>query len=206
MTEQEGSPLTIPTGELFNFSAVTFKDVQRIISSLPLNKSPGVDKLNARIFKDSLPVILGPLTDIINSSLSTCSFPTAWKGAEVVPILKKGDHEVASNNRPLSLLPVAAKVCEKVCEKVVLEQFSKYLIINNRLSPHQSGNRKSHSTETLKIYITDCMLDAVDKKKISALILLDLSKGFDSINHDKLLRKLSSVGASAAVVNWFRAT
>ena len=202
MTEQEGLPLTIPTGELFNFRAVTCEDVQRIISSLPLNKSPGVDKLNARIFKDSLPVILGPLTDIINSSLSTCSFPTAWKGAEVVPILKKGDHEVASNNRPLSLLPVAAKVREKV----VLEQFSKYLIINNRLSPHQSGNTKSHSTETLKIYITDCMLDAVDKKKISALILLDLSKGFDSINHDKLLRKLSSVGASAAVVNWFRAT
>ena len=162
MTEQEGSPLTIPTGELFNFRAVTCEDVQRIISSLPLNKSPGVDKLNARIFKDSLPVILGPLTDVINSSLSTCSFPTAWKEAEVVPILRKGDHDVASNNRPLSPLPVAAKVCEKI----VLEQFSKYLIINNRLS-QQSGNKKSHSTETLKIYITDCMLDAVDKKKIS---------------------------------------
>ena len=113
MTEQEGPPLTIPTSELFNFRAVTCEDVQRIISSLPLNKSPGVDKLNARIFKDSLPVILGPLTDIINSSLSTCSFPRAGKEVEVVPILKKGDHEVASNNRPLSLLPVAAKVCEK---------------------------------------------------------------------------------------------
>ena len=48
------------------------------------------------------------------------------------------------------------------------------------------------------------MLDAVDKKKISALILLDLSKAFDSINHDKRLHKLSSVGASAAVVNWFK--
>ena len=189
-----------PTSELFDFRAVTCEDVQRIISSLPLNKSPGVDKLNARIFKDSLRVILGPLTDTINSSLSTCSFPTAWKGAEVVPILKKGDHEVASNNRPLSLLPVAAKMYEKI----VLEQFSKYLIINNRLSPQQSGNKKSHSTETLKIYITDCMLDAVDKKKISALILLDLSKAFDSINHDKRLHKLSSVGASAAVVNWFK--
>ena len=43
----------------------------------------------------------------------------AWKEAEVVPILRKGDHDVASNNRPLSLLPVAAKVCEKI----VLEQF-----------------------------------------------------------------------------------
>ena len=48
------------------------------------------------------------------------------------------------------------------------------------------------------------MLDAMDKQKISALILLDLSKAFDSINHDKLLHKLSSVGSSAAVVNWFK--
>ena len=48
------------------------------------------------------------------------------------------------------------------------------------------------------------MLDAMDKRKISALILLDLSKAFNSINHDKLLHKLSSVGASAAVVNWFK--
>ena len=94
-----------------------------------------------------------------------------------------------------------ASVAAKVCEKIVLEQPSKYLITNNRLSPQQSGNKKSHSTETLNIYITDCMLDAMDKKKISALILLGLSKAFDSINHDKLLHKLSSVGASPAVVN-----
>ena len=48
------------------------------------------------------------------------------------------------------------------------------------------------------------MLHAMDKKKISALILLDLSKAFDSINHDKLLHKLSSVVASGAVGNWLK--
>ena len=61
-----------------------------------------------------------------------------------------------------------------------------------------------HSTETLNIYTTDLILEAMDKKEISALVLLDLSKAFDSIGHEKLLQKLSAVGASLAVVQWFR--
>ena len=90
----------MPSGseDLFPFRTVTSEEVRRVISSLPLNKSPGPDKINSRILKDCLPVILGPLTNIINCSLTTCTFPTAWKVGEVIPIVKDGDHET-SNNR-----------------------------------------------------------------------------------------------------------
>ena len=81
----------------------------------------------------------------------------------------------------------------KLCEKIPLRQFSTYLSSHNRLSFHQSGNNSLHSTETLNIYITDLLLEAMDKKKISALIQLDLSKAFDSISHQRLLQKLSTV-------------
>ena len=81
------------------------------------------------------------------------------------------DHEIPSNNRPLSLL----EVLSKVCERFALDQFSSYITQNQRLSPHQNGNRKHHSTETLNIFITDKMLEAMDKKHVTALILLDLS-------------------------------
>ena len=166
---------------------------------MPTNKSPSPDKVEARVLKDSLSVILGPLTEIINCSLATSTFPDAWKAAEVIPLLKEGDHNVASNNRPLSLLPVASKVCELI----VLNQLSGYLSDHNRLTHHQNGNKKLHSTETLSIYITDNILEAMDNKKITVLILLDLSKAFDSINHQRLLKKLTSVGASPATVKWF---
>ena len=95
---------------------------------------------------------------------------------------KEGDHEVSSNNRPVSLLVVASKVCERLA----LEQFSCHLTNNKRLSSHQSGNKKLHSTETLNVFITDTILKAMDKKKLSALVMLDLSKAFDSINHQRL--------------------
>ena len=77
----------------------------RVIKSMPMNKAPGHDKIPIRVIKDSLPAILLPITSIVNASLcSTCQFPSTWKKAEVLPVLKEGDHEEAENNRPISLL------------------------------------------------------------------------------------------------------
>ena len=158
------------SGDLFDFKRVSCEGVRRIISSLQLNKSPGPDKIHTRVYRDCLPVILGPLTEIINSSLGSAKYPDAWKFAEVIPLLKEGDHEVASNNRPLSLLAVASKICDKV----VFNQFSAYLFSNGRLSSHQSGNKKLHSIEKLSFFMADHLLEATDMKNLTALPLIIL--------------------------------
>lgn len=105
---------------------------------MPSNKAPGKDEVSTRVIKDCLPVILGPLSNI-NRLLTSSMFPEAWKEAEVIPLLKEGDHEVAFNNRPLSLLTFLSKVWEKVA----LSQFSTLLSKNTRLTSHQSGNKET---------------------------------------------------------------
>lgn len=60
-----------PAGDLFDYKRVSCEEVRRTISSLPLNESPGPDKIHTRVYRDCLPVILGPLTEIINSSLES---------------------------------------------------------------------------------------------------------------------------------------
>ena len=158
----------------FDFVAVSEDEISRIIMSMPTNKSAGPDKINMCIIRDSqLPYILTPLTNIINSSLS--SNPEAWKLAEVIPILKEGDHEQVPNNRLISLL----QILSKICEKAVLNQLSSYLHQHSILSPRQSGNN-----ETLNVYITDNILKSMDEMKVTALVLIDLSKAFDSISHE----------------------
>ena len=92
------------------------------------NKAPGIDKIPIRVIRDCLQAISHPLTSIINTSLLSACFPNVWKIAEVKPILKDGNHEIANNNRPISLLPVLSKVCERVAH----DQLMEYLTLKNR--------------------------------------------------------------------------
>jgi len=71
------------------------------------------------------------------------------------------------------------------------------------LAKTQSGNRKLYSTETALLCVTDDLLQAIDDKKISALVLLNMSKPFDSIRHDILLQKLQALSVSVSCRDWF---
>ena len=127
------------------------------------------------------------------------AFPKAWKIAEVIPIPKEGNSEEPANNRPISLLPILSKVSERLAHK----QFVEFLTMHDKLSTYQSGNRKMYSTETALINVTDNILKAIDEKSASLLVLLDMSKAFDSLNHNLLLEKLRKLGLKASVTSWF---
>ena len=62
---------------------------------------------------------------------------------------------------------------------------------------------KDHSTETSLIKVSDEILTAIDSKKLTAVVLLDFSKAFDSINHQTLLNKLRNIGISSSGLSWF---
>ena len=197
------TPLHISTDvspELFVLHQVTENQVERVIRSLPSNKAPGMDKISSRILKDSLPSTLTTITHIVNNSFVTNTFARAWKTAEVTPILKCGNPDVPNNYRPISLLPIVSKVTERLVHGQLME----HLIRNNKLAAHQSGNRKLHSTETALLYVTDQLLQAMDNKKVSIMVLLDMSKAFDSIRHDILLSKLQNLVFSQGALDWFQ--
>ena len=169
---------------------------------MPNNKAPGTDKIPIRVIKDCIMPILPVITSSINTSLITSAYPRAWKIAEVtaMKLQKDKEHpEVANNNRPISLLPVLSKVCERVA----YDQLVEYLTFKKRLSSKKSGNKRGFSTETLLINITDSILNAIDQKKLTALVLLDMSKAFDSVNHNLLMLKLQDMGGSQSCLQWF---
>ena len=139
------------------------------------NKAPGIDRIPIRVIKDSLDSILSVLTSVKNTSIASNMFPIQWKLAEVTPMPKDTDYiyQQASNNGPISLLPVVSKDCGRV----VYNQFASFLTSEGGLSNNQSGNKKFHSTETPVIETTDMILQAMDNKKLTAMVLLDMSKG-----------------------------
>ena len=146
----------------------------------------GPDGICIRIFKLAFDTIGLILLHIVNACLCRGDIPSSWKHAVVHPIFKSGSSDDPSNYRPISILPVVAKIVEKSVQR----QLQHYLSDNSLLSPAQHGFRPRHSTETALLNISDRVLSAMNKKQISILCLIDLSKCFDVISHSKLISKL----------------
>ena len=173
--------------EGFEFQYIKETDVKSVIKSLAPNKASGYDKISARVLKASCESIAPVISRLVNSSFQMAAFPKAWKIAEVIPVPKEGNSEELANNRPISLLPILSKICERLAHK----QFLEFLTTKDKLSLYQkSGNRKMNSTETALINVSENLLKAIDEKSASLLVLLDMSKAFDSLNHNLLLQKL----------------
>lgn len=102
-----------------------------------------------------------------------------------LPIYKSGASDDHSNYRFISSLSSLSKILEKI----IPEQLVNFLESKNLLSNTQHGSRPGLSTVTALTKIVNDIFESMDKKKISLLILCDLSKAFDSVSHDILIKK-----------------
>ena len=126
------------------------------------------------------------MTSIINPTFETATSPDIWKIARVTPIYKSGDKPLQLNYRPISVLPVISKICERHVHVSFLLWLQKFrLLIQN-----QSVYLKNHSCVTPLIDIIDTLLLNMNRGDINGLVMLDLSKAYDPINHNLLLKKL----------------
>ena len=184
---------------VFGFNSVSTDDVQKIIYKLKKKSSTGHDGISTKLLQRLCPIIAMPLTSIINQSLYTGIFPENLKLAKVLPLFKKGDNQLFNNYRPISLLPSISKVFERV----VFNQLYSYFDENGLFYRSQYGFRKGHSTQFACVEFVDKMLQELDKKKIPITIFIDLSKAFDTLNHDIMLHKLSHYGVCGNTLQWF---
>ena len=138
-------------------------------------------------------------TVLLNKSMFSGHVPAILKRADVRPLFKKGDRTVAKNYRPVSLLPVISKVLERIVQARVVP----YFMTNSILPPSQFAYRKNHSTTDALFLAMDRLLEAKDLGKHSGLVLVDMSKAFDKVIHQRLIADLHQCGLSGAVLSWF---
>ena len=182
----------------FKFDKVSENEVYKLLDKIDSNKATGLDNIGARFIKDGAKVISLPISYLINLSFEKSAFPEDFKQAKVVPLYKKGDKNFEGNYRPVSILPVISKIFERAA----FNQIDTYLSRNSTLYNNQSGFRSSYSTDTALTYLSDSIRKNMDKGKLTGLILLDLQKAFDTVNHSILTSKLKYIGFDTNSVSW----
>jgi len=143
--------------------------VQTPLQSLDLKKSTGPDGLSARFLREVAAEIATPLTHLYNASLSSGKFPYDWKRSHITPVHKGGNMEDLCNFRPITVVPVLAKVLEKI----VSIQVGSYLEQNSLLDPQQGAYRSGRSTEGILLSAVDFIVHSLDAGNSLCAVFLD---------------------------------
>src|SRR5271156_2499648 len=181
------------------FNVVKESEISQLLKHSP-SKSCSLDPIPTHVLKNC-ETIVSPLTKLVNISLSTGSVPKCFKHALVTPLIKntKLDSNSMSGYRPISNLLYSSKLLERCVSK----QLNNYLSSSALYEAYQSAYRPLHSTETALLRVQNDILTNMDNKKITVLVLLDLSSAFDTVDHTILLNRLKNIGITGLVHDWF---
>jgi hypothetical protein len=186
-------------GELY----IQVDGVRKLLADLNPIKASGPDAIPNRMLRGVANEVAPFMTHLFNHSLQSGELPKDWTKAYVTPIFKKNNRHDPANYRPVSLTVVSCKLLEHIVCKHILT----HLQSHGLLTDLQHGFRSGHSCETqLLITLHDIMqmYDSKSKKQVD-IIILDFSKAFDTVPHDRLLHKLDYLGINGRLNNWIRA-
>ena len=161
-----------------SFKAITEDETYSIIMNLA-KTSCTLDPIPTPLLVNCIDVLLPVITKMVNISLESGHYPSAWKEALIRPILEKnGLDTVFKNYRPVSNLSFISKVTERAV----------FLQIDNHMKKHdlypslQSAYRKNHSTETALLKVTNDILMEMNSQHAVLLVFLDLSVALDTVD------------------------
>lgn len=153
-------------------------------------KAAGFENIPIKYLKISAEYVSFLLSNLFNKCILEGIFPSMLKIAKITPLYKGGCTNKATNYRPISILSPFSKIFEKLIYRRLIKYFETYNIITK----FQFGFRAKHSTNHVIYDVINNLQTYRDNKQFACLILLDLSKAFDTVNHGILLNKLQKYG------------
>ena len=184
--------------ETFSFETISKKDVLNLIKQLPGNKATVSNDIPVSVLKESVSAYYEKLTDIFNNCIRSGTFPEILKKAKVTPVFKEGDPTSKTDYNPVNTLSNFSKIFEKLI----------YLQLNNcmqnKLSVYLTGFLKNYGTTHALLKMIETWKTKLNMGHKVGVIYMDLSKAFESLNHELLIAKLRCYGLDQHAVELFR--
>ena len=182
------------------FQPTDKNEIKKIISKLPNKGSSGYDNISNKLLKQIRDEISEPLCELFNASLKQGKFPSNMKLSEVILLHKGKSRDAPENYRPISLLITISKVLEKLVYKRVYG----FLDSNGSLYTSQYRFRSNHLTDNAVTELLGEVLKNLENKKYTLAIFLNLSKAFDTLEHEIVIKKLTRYGIRGTCLKWFK--
>ena len=200
-TPNDGTPLPKMKGAPFptlDQLTIDTNGVAKLLKNLNPGKACGPDGIPNMILKTCADVIAPALTCMYRRSIQMGQLPVDWWSANITAVFKKGERNKAENYRPVSLTSVACKLLEHI----IYQHLRNHLERHNILTERNHGIRSCYSCETQLITTLHDLFKSYDAGKQTDVIILDFSKAFDTVPHNKLLHKLDRYGIRGPIHKW----
>ena len=135
---------------------------------------------------------------LFDEAISYNEFPENLKLADVTPVFKKKDLLEETNYRPVSVFPPVSKIFERLLQKQINEH------IKNKFSPYLCEYGKGFSTQYALLSLIERWKKILDEIGFVDAVLMDLSKAFDTLNHELLIAKLIVYGSNNESLKFIR--
>lgn len=191
-------PVSVP--QSFFFNPTDAVEIRGVLADIKNKNAVGWYEISVNILQHMPDSALHALSMAINHSFESGHFPDILKLAVVVPVQKSRASGSLSDFRPISLIPTLAKVIEKLVKNRMVTFLSKYNILNAQQYGFQSGK---NTTDAIFALLEGVYKD-VNDNEATAAVFCDLSKAFDTVDHEILLGKLDRYGFRGVVLKWFR--
>ena len=185
---------------LTNFRPITLQGTIDLIKSAA-TKSCKLDPIQTSIILKHVEIIAPTIQKIINLSITMGIMPGNMKEAILQPLLKKLnlDPQQLKSFRPVS----NPSYVSKLVEHAVCNQLMEYAEKTGSLEEMQSAYRVGHSTETALLKVKTDILNNMDQRRVTFLVLLDLSAAFDLVSFKLLLNHLHyRFGVTGTALKW----
>ena len=176
---------------------ITVDGVKKLLLGINTSKAQGPDQIANIMLKTCAPQLAPAMATIFQASIDTGKLPDDWLNANIAPVNKKGDVHLPENYRPVSLTCVSCKLLEHIiCKNTYSTKRNKILTTLNH------GFRSGYSCETQLVATVHDLLGKFDVGAQIDMVILDFSKAFDTVPHQKLLHKMRQYGVDGNINAW----